>query len=443
MVTSLIGLRVVEVGLHSPSAHLVLNALDAFIALLVAFLMYGRFLREHQLRDLLLSQGLFLLALAGLGLSYVSHVVPAERASAFEVWLPMTVRMMGVCLLAAAALAGGRGLEPGRRGRWPVASPLAAVALVCAALWVVGSALPEAFDFGAQPSVEELPLLTGHPVLLAAQALGALCFLVAAGAFTVQAMRAHDELLSWLGPAFVLGGFARLNYLLFPSVYTDWLYTGDLLRTACHLLLLVGATREIQHHWHAQAEVAVLEDRRRLARELHDGVVQELSFIRSASWSLPVEHGSRDSILSACDRALDEARAAVHALGSPAGEPLSATLERAIRQLTDRYDVGVVLDLDADVAVDAEQRHALVRIAREAVHNAVRHGGARKVSVTLSRSGDERVLSVRDDGSGFDVRSSGAGGYGLTSMRDRAQGLPGELAITSEAGAGAEVTVRW
>ena len=55
----------------------------------------------------------------------------------------------------------------------------------------------------------------------------------------------EDELLRWLGPACALLGFARVNYLLFPSLYSGWLYTGDLLRTAGYACLLVGAAREI------------------------------------------------------------------------------------------------------------------------------------------------------------------------------------------------------
>ena len=75
--------------------------------------------------------------------------------------------------------------------------------------------------------------------------------------------------------------------MLFPSLYTDWLYTGDFLRTGAYLLLLIGAVSEIQHYWHVQAELAVLDDRRRLARELHDGVIQELAYIKSEGRALP------------------------------------------------------------------------------------------------------------------------------------------------------------
>src|SRR3712207_6386522 len=196
------------------------------------------------------------------------------------------------------------------------------------------------------------PLLEGHPVLLLAQVLAALCYALAAVFFTRQAVRSHDELLSWLGPAFVLGAFARLHYLLFPSLYTDWLYSGDLLRTGSHVLMLTGAVREIQQFWHAQTDIAVLEDRRRLARELHDGLVQEIAYIRLASHAIPPSLNSWTAILAACDRALDEARAAVHALGSDSDEPLGDTLERAVRQLAERYDVTVDFLVAESVPVD-------------------------------------------------------------------------------------------
>ena len=77
-----------------------------------------------------------------------------------------------------------------------------------------------------------------------------------------------------------------MNYVLFPSIYSDWLYTGDLLRTASYVVLLVGAAREITGTSRPRRRVAVLDDRRRLARELHDGLVQELVYIRSAAHDL-------------------------------------------------------------------------------------------------------------------------------------------------------------
>jgi signal transduction histidine kinase len=287
-------------------------------------------------------------------------------------------------------------------------------------------------------------VIEGHPVLLVAQGLTAVCFLAASVLFVRQSFSRSDELLRWLGPACALGGFARVNYVLFPSLYSDWVYTGDLLRTGCYVLLLVGAAREIGRYWSAQARVAVLEDRRRLARELHDGVVQELGYIRAESFAIAPDHGLQTRILGACDRALDEARAAVDALGRSPDEPLGFVLHRAARQVAERYGGRVVVDLDDAVEADQDQRHALVRIIREAVSNAVRHGSAGSIRIRLEHDQHARRLVVQDDGMGFDPGDvSGGAGYGLISMRERAMALPGAFDISSEPGKGTTVGVTW
>ncbi|HEX5857652.1 MAG TPA: ATP-binding protein [Microbacterium sp.] len=439
---------VVAFGYRNPSLHLVLDSVDACVALLVAYLVYGRFTRDGRLQDLLLSVGLVLLALAGLVLSYASQALSGTDAGTFDIWLPISVRVIGGLLIASAALAGdvpARRFLPTRPAATVSTVVIIGLLVVAFSLWSMREHLPLALDPAYVPTSTDPPFTAAHPLLIAGQAIAAVSFLIASIAFTVQATRRDDELLRWLGPACALGGFARLNYALFPSQYTDWLYTGDFLRTGCYLLLLIGATREMQSYWGAQARAAVLDDRRRLARELHDGVVQELGYIRSESHALPKETSAGPHIIAACDRALDEARAAVHALGRAGEEPLGFMLHRAARELTERYRINLEVDLDDSIDADAEQKHALVRITREAVSNAVRHGKAERVWVRLTREGSDRCLTIQDDGSGFDVPATVAagGGYGLTSMRDRARGLPGLLTLQAESDAGSVVTVTW
>src|SRR5690606_23032737 len=191
-------------------------------------------------------------------------------------------------------------------------------------------------------------------------------------------------------------------YALAPSLYTDWLYTGDLLRTGFYLLLLLGSARELARYWTARTEEAVLEDRRRLAREPHDGVVQELTYIRGEAHGIDATSGLRQRILAATDRGLDEARAAIHALGRMDEEPLAVMLERTGRELGRRHGVAVTIDAQEDVEVAPEQLHTLLRVVREAVTNAARHGAATTVVITLLSDQHGRVLRVRDDGRGFD-----------------------------------------
>jgi hypothetical protein len=111
------------------------------------------------------------------------------------------------------------------------------VATLVVVLVVAREHLPVALDQTPPPSAQH-PMITGHPLLLAAQAVSALCFAVASLRFTMQASGTRDELLRWLGPGCALAALARVNYLLFPSLYTGWLYTGDLLRTGFYAMLL-------------------------------------------------------------------------------------------------------------------------------------------------------------------------------------------------------------
>jgi signal transduction histidine kinase len=148
--------------------------------------------------------------------------------------------------------------------------------------------------------------------------------------------------------------------------------------------------------------------------------------------------------MAACDRGLDEARAALQVLGHGSDEPLGFVIHRAARELAERYHVDLEVDVDDSVTAGPDQRHALMRITREAVSNAVRHGKAARVQVRLTQHGGTRHLAISDDGSGFDVAAvKPGGGYGLVSMRDRARALPGSLDIEARSGSGSKVIVRW
>ncbi|GAA1765213.1 hypothetical protein GCM10009767_24830 [Kocuria aegyptia] len=432
-------------GYYGPSMHLVLDTVDACVALLVAYLLHGRFTRRRRLQDLLLAQGLILLAVAGIGLTYAAESLDGSHGGSLDVWLPLAVRTAGAAFIAGAALVSPAREVPVASWWWAVVVPVAFVVVISLALWAGGPLLPTPLGPTDGNGALQPPILSGHPLLLTAQGAAAACFFVASIAFTSRALSRADPLLHWLGPACALAAFARVNYALFPSLYTDWIYTGDILRTGFYLFLLIGASREIEQYWDARSRAAVLEDRRRLARELHDSVIQELALIRMEGHALPADEPTRGRILGACDRALDEVRVAVQALGTAADEPLGFVLHRAARELAQRYRVHLEVDVDDSIDAGPEQQHALLRIVQEAVSNAVRHGRAEKLCLRLARNGDGRRLVVKDDGAGFDVRRATGtdAGYGLISMRERAGSLPGALEVCSEPGRGSEVTVTW
>jgi signal transduction histidine kinase len=268
-------------------------------------------------------------------------------------------------------------------------------------------------------------------------------FVAAAVGFTLRAERTGDELMGWFAAAATLAAAARVNYFLFPSLYSEWVYTGDVFRLGFYLLLLAGAGLEIRAYWHRLAEAAALEERRRVARELHDGVIQELALIEVQATALArgVDDGDGAARLAkAAERALDESRRAVAALTRASDEPLRVALAKAAEEVAAQHGARVKLSLASVQDVSPEAYEALLRIVREAVRNAVRHGGATTVEVELV-DGPGLQLRVTDDGQGFDPEAPRAGGFGLVSMRERARSLGGELRISSHPGAGCKLEV--
>ncbi len=288
-------------------------------------------------------------------------------------------------------------------------------------------------------------MLTHHPEVVL-QALVSVLFFTAGVLFTRRAEETRDELLKWLAAGCIVAGFARLNYFFFPTLYSNWIYTGDVLRLAFYLLLFVGASREISSYQHRAAEAAVLEERRRMARDLHDGLTQELAYISAQTKRLAAltseiagDHVPVDHLVSAAERALDESRRAIAALTKPIDQPLYVALTSEAQEVAFRVGIEIDLDLDQTIEVDGPTRETLLRIVREAVTNAGRHGEAGHISIRLSNGGGLH-LEVKDDGKGF-VPVDDSSGFGLHSMRERAVALGGEFRLASSPGNGTEIQV--
>jgi signal transduction histidine kinase len=190
-------------------------------------------------------------------------------------------------------------------------------------------------------------------------------------------------------------------------------------------------------------EQAVLAERRRIARDLHDGLAQELAFISLRSRRL-ADRGEREAVdlAEAADRALYEASTAIEQLASEADQPLHQAIAETAERLTSRSDATLELDIDPAAESTPERREGLLRILSEAVWNGLRHGNATRIAVTLSGHPGLR-LRVTDNGAGFDpdVRAAKGGSFGLVSMTERAQSLGGEVRLNSWPGVGTEVEV--
>jgi signal transduction histidine kinase len=200
-------------------------------------------------------------------------------------------------------------------------------------------------------------------------------------------------------------------------------------------------------------QTAVLAERNRLGREIHDGLAQAftgiLMQINAAEEQMegsPLA-GIINRVRDIAREGLAEARRSVLAL-RPDEQPRPGGLELALRQLADRSTVPgrVTSSFHGGGATGLlpEHEHALLRIAQEAVINAVRHAQPRNIEIHLNSEPEALLLCIRDDGAGMQQLPElyARQGFGLTNMRERAEDLGGVWRIESEPGAGTSVSVR-
>lgn len=204
---------------------------------------------------------------------------------------------------------------------------------------------------------------------------------------------------------------------------------------------------------YAQAqELAALEERQKLARELHDSVSQALYGIslgaHAARTALEREPGevaeTLDYVLMLAEAALAEMRALIFELRpeSLETEGLVSALSKQAAATQARHELVVMTDLCDEPDLPLHVKQELYRIAQEAMHNIVKHAHASQVLLRLARTDSEVVLEERDNGVGFDASASFPGHLGLHSMRERVANLGGTFEIESEQGKGTRICVR-
>jgi signal transduction histidine kinase len=281
-------------------------------------------------------------------------------------------------------------------------------------------------------------------------------FFIGAGAATValyllcgaslwtRAAAVNDSTVGWLAIGAALVGVSRLDALLLASVSTSWVSVGDGVRLAATAAFVAASTAEFDRFEKRLTDAITADERRRLARELHDGVAQDLAFVVSHASALARRNGDHEvmrDIAHAAERAMSDSRRAIHLLNRPRSRALSPVLAERSCEISARY--GLELDfamLGGEVHATPEVEHAVLRIVSEALTNAAKHSDARTVSVELESTGAGFCLGVRDDGRGFDTGARPTrrrlGGFGLVSMAERARALGGELEVISDVGGG-------
>jgi signal transduction histidine kinase len=202
-------------------------------------------------------------------------------------------------------------------------------------------------------------------------------------------------------------------------------------------------------------ELSIVAERNRLALELHDAVSQKLFSLVLTAEAAATQYDrdpaaartQLERLRSLSREALEELRSLILGLRPPelARDGLAATLRRQAEMLERVHGVPIELStegsLDREPALGPDAELDILRIANEALHNAVRHAGAQRVTVRVSTEPGTLVLEVSDDGAGFDPGRPElrARHLGLTSMEERARELGGNLEIRSRPGTGTTV----
>jgi len=432
-----------EFAYRGPALHVALETTASITALAAAFLLLGRYQRFGFRDELILAIGLSVLAFSNLIYSAVPPISEFESNRA-SVWGSLFTGTVAALLICIASLLPRRRIAGG--ARLPVGLYIGAVALT-----TLGGVLIVEHEERLPPAVTQsfpagasVAKVVGHPAFLATQLSLALVYILAAYGFARRHRITGDELSGWLAVACVLAAAARLTYFLYPPLHPTWVYTGDVFRLGLYLVLLIGAAREVTSYWASAAAAAALEERRQIARDVHDGLAQEIAFIgrnvQALRWKDP-DPERIDRIMDSVERARKESRQVVGALSPPTDEPFELTLARAAHEAAERYGAAVDLDLESGITLSPRKREALVRIASEAVTNAARHSGAERLHVALERAARGIRLRVADEGVGFDADTRNGRGFGLITMRDRVEAFGGRLRIHSRQGQGTEVEV--
>jgi signal transduction histidine kinase len=448
----------------APSLDLTLDSIALVVTSLVAMLAWIRF-REREQPFALYQAAAFLV----LAITYLRAVVdtlgvdPTAPLSSDEPGHEQLYVFVVGRLIAAALLVIG-GVSTLRLRRTARPGQVLTVAVV-AAVTVALAAHPLAM---AVPPLIETTEAGGAGVTLfgaALQLIGAALFI---GAVVVcRRLWQRDRSI---GDAFVALGLLFAAFALVIGAITPGSHPGpvtiaDGLWFAFDIALLLAVEAEarallralrhanttLERLRDAEVSRAALEERARLSRELHDGLTQDLWLAKLKIGRLATITGNDpgvraliDEATGAIDQGLSEAHQAILAMriASAADGAFAQLLLRYTEDFEDRFGLRVQVDCDPDLPeLPVRTQAELLRIAQEAMTNVHRHADADRIRVTVAVDGGDVVLTVEDDGRGFDVQEPRPTDFGLLAMRERSALINGRLRIESRPGAGTAVTV--
>lgn len=269
----------------------------------------------------------------------------------------------------------------------------------------------------------------------------------------------HPPMRSFLGVPIRMGGAPIGNFYLTDKLAAPEFSEQDERLVEMFALHAGIAIQNARLHARVQ-RLALVDERLRIGRDLHDGIIQGIYAVALSLEDVPeLMAQAPDEASSRIDRAIDrlnttigEIRQYIVALSSESvdievGARLTAIADEISLLSTKSMKVDIELDPAATARADQElTREAagqLVQIVREAVSNTLRHSGARGIRIGLALDGDVLVATVDDDGRGFEPGASrGVGHLGLVNLHDRAMAAGGSLEIRSAVGSGTRIIAR-
>jgi len=470
------GLRFVVVA---PGLDLVINTVATLAAAGVSALALTRFQELGRVSSAL--QAAAFAVLAGSGLLFLLAVLfgvdggvglNLARPTQAPIYIWTVARLMAGVLLLLGGWLEASGRRVGQRAaRRIILWTLIVFLLIAAVAMRATDMLPELV---APTALRTLSIDPSDPEAVAGvTALGGVVQLTAAALFFAAAAmyRSPDRTrgqrpgVGYLSIGLVIAGFSQLHAALHPGGYTTLVTTGDVLRLLFYLVLLVGvaaetrgdlralraANTELERIRESDLVRATLEERGRLAREIHDGLAQDLWYakLKQARIAQSPELGEEtrataNEVVDAIDAALADARQAVSALRveSAAGAELVPMVRETFEDFTDRFGLRGSLEIDDDLPpISARGQAEVLRIVQEALNNVRKHADATVVRLRLERADSAVRISITDNGRGFDPGEVPGDRYGLRTMRERAEMIGARLTIDSEASGGTAVVL--
>jgi signal transduction histidine kinase len=266
----------------------------------------------------------------------------------------------------------------------------------------------------------------------------------------------HPPMTSFLGVPVVTEGRSVGNLYLTEKIGASEFSETDQLLVEMFALRAGIAIENARLHEQVRG-LAVVEERERIARDLHDGVIQAIYGVALSLEDVPsMMAGEPEEATARVDRAIDSLNLTIREirnfiLGLRSELLHGADLQAGLATLANEFSATGATDIELDFAVDPDvaaslptsHRVQLLQMAREALSNAARHARARHTRVVARVDGNELLLQIVDDGIGFDpLAARSAGHLGLANLHDRAAGFGGSLSIESTLGAGTILSIR-